>query len=569
MHYRWEIKAEEGAAGAWDGIPSLVRRCLMARGIRDAVSARQFLEPRLRDLTDPFDFPGMRPMVNRLNRAREQGETVLLFGDYDVDGLTATALLHAVFSELGWRVAATIPDRMDDGYGLSAGALTKGLAAHPTSLVLAVDCGAGSASLIETLLSSGTEVMVLDHHAPGEGRWPVTPCVHPWTLSRTDHPARSLCSAGCAFKLAHALVKDGRNRGCERSAVMDVRTLLDLVALGTVADLVPLTGENRILVAAGLQHLRQTRRAGLRALLAEAGLRGVLGVYEIGFQLGPRINAVGRLGSAQPALELLLTERADEARALAAQLDATNRERQALERATSDSVFERLRNGFDPERDYAVVEGDAAWHVGVVGIVASRVVKEFHRPALILGGDGAVLRGSGRSIAGFDLAQALTRCGDLLESGGGHAMAAGLSVRADRLDRLREVLSAEVRSRVAPGDLVPKLELDAEVALADLDQAGLEWLERLEPTGQGNPRPRFALRGVRRASEPRRMGQTHQHLRFEVTDGSRACQVVWWGGGDRPWPEGLFDLAVEPGLNHYNGRTTVQLKLLDWRPQCS
>jgi single-stranded-DNA-specific exonuclease len=504
-------------------------------------------------------------MVERLNRARHQGETVLLFGDYDVDGVTATALLHELFTQLGWRVSLTIPDRMDDGYGLTASAVAKSQAAHAASLVLAVDCGVNAAPLIRSLQQEGTEVMVLDHHDPGAAGWPPTPCVHPWTLPHADHPARPLCSVGCAFKLAHALVKDGRSRGCEISAGIDIRAFLDLVALGTVSDLVPLTGENRILVTSGLQRLQQTQRAGLRALMSEAGIAGQLGVYDIGFQLGPRINAAGRLGTARPALDLLLTTKEGEARALAAELDATNRERQALERATSEAVFERLRDRFDARRDHVVVEGDPAWHLGVVGIVASRVVKEFHRPALILGGDGTLLRGSGRSIDGFDLAQALHRCSDLLETGGGHPMAAGLTIRPERLDALRERLDGDVESRVPLEGLTPKLVLDDEVSLGDLSQEMLEWLGRLEPTGQGNPRPRFAVRGVQLAGPVQRMGNTQQHVRFRVTDGGRAKPVVWWGGGDKSWPEGVFDLAVEPGLNHYNGRTTVQLKLLDWR----
>jgi single-stranded-DNA-specific exonuclease len=507
----------------------------------------------------------MRPMVDRLNRARQQGELVLLFGDYDVDGVTSTALLRELLTQLGWQVRVTIPDRLGDGYGLTPGAAAKALSAHPASLVLAVDCGANAGALIRSLKQEGTEVMVLDHHDPGSSGWPVTPCVHPWTLSPADHPARPLSAVGCAFKLAHALVKDGRSRGCEISAGTDVRAFLDLVALGTVSDLVPLIGENRILVAAGLQRLQQRKRVGLRALMAEAGIAGPLGVYEIGFQLGPRLNAAGRLGTAQPALDLLLSRRETEAQALAAKLDATNRRRQELERATSEAVFKRLRDQFDPGRDHVVVEGDPAWHLGVVGIVASRVLKEFHRPALILGGDGDLLRGSGRSIEGFDLAQALHRCADLLEAGGGHAMAAGLTVRADRLDALRRRLSEDVRSNVPADRLMRKLELDGEVALRDLSQEMLEWLERLEPTGQGNPRPRFAVRGVRLTGAPQRMGKGQQHLRFSVTDGTCVAQVVWWGGGHRSWPEDVFDVAVEPGLNHYNGRTTVQLKLLDWQ----
>jgi single-stranded-DNA-specific exonuclease len=571
MRYRWTLRCDGLDAAvrgqvAQLGLPALLADCLAVRGVVQVEQARLFLEPRLRDLTDPFDFPGMAPMVDRLFRALRAGEPVLLFGDYDVDGVSSTALLQEVLSALGWNVAWSIPDRMDDGYGLTAESLERALGVWSSGLVLAIDCGVNAGELIAQKRVCGVEVMVLDHHDPGKVGWPDTPCIHPWLLGVEDHPARGLCSVGCAFKLAHGLVKRGRELEYDGFGDFDLRSVLDLVALGTVADLVPLTGENRILVAAGLRAMPATRRAGLRALMALAGVGSRVGAQDIGFQLAPRLNAAGRLGSAGPAVELLLSSGESEANRLADYLDSQNRERQSLERSTSEEVLGRLRGRFDSRMDHVVVEGDASWHPGVVGIVAARVVQEFHCPALILGGDGEFLRGSGRSVEGYDLAQALARCGDLLERGGGHAMAGGLTIRPGRLEDLRMRLREDFSKCAERLGEEPLLELDASVPLSVLNVETLEWLGRLEPTGQGNPRPRFIVPGLRLFGEMRVMGKQGNHLRFEVTDGRSRALVVWWGGAGQPFAEGDFDLAVEPALNHFRGRTTVQLVLLDWRP---
>lgn len=570
MRYRWVLAPQGGvvdrASSDRRGLPKAFVQCLELRGLTEPGDVARFLDPRLRDLTDPFDFPAMRPMVDRLVRARRARERVLLFGDYDVDGVTATALLHEVLSTLGWDVACYLPDRFTDGYGLTPASVGRCLQEHPASLLLAVDCGANASGLIAELAGQGTEVLVLDHHDPGQEGWPATPCLHPLTLPGTDHPARGLCSVGCAFKLAHALVKEGREQGREAERQFDVRSLLDLVALGTVADLVPLRGENRVFVAKGIDTLGLARRPGLRALMAVAGVGEPMGAYEIGFQLAPRLNAAGRLETARPAWDLLRTDDEDEARRLAELLDARNRERQALDRATSEAVIRRLDDRFDPENDRVVVEGDPGWHLGVLGIVAARVARDYQRPALILGGGGEVLRGSGRSVDGFDLAQALGQCADILESGGGHAMAAGLSVRPDRLDDLRERLNALAGEQIPAEGFLPQLVVDLEVSLDLLTLEFLQWLRRLEPTGQGNPRPRFLVRALRQVGRPQVMGKQRQHLRLMVTDGAVSLPTVWWGGAALPWPEGIFDAVVEPGLNCYQGRTSVQLQLVDWRP---
>ena len=568
MRYRWVIRttAEEEDSTSFDGVPAVVGYCLRARGVRDSTEAGRYLEPRLEQLSDPFEFGGMWTMVSRLHAARTRGEPVVVFGDYDVDGVTATALLEEVLGRLGWAVSSHIPDRFSDGYGLTPASVRRCLTRHASRLVLAVDCGANAAAFVADLAAEGVEVLVLDHHAPGVDGLPACPCLHPATLPATDHPARCASAVGLAFKLAHALVKEGRRLGAAAELGYDVRPLLDLVALGTVADLVPLTGENRVLVTAGLKRLRNSGRAGLRALMELAGIDGELGVWQVGFQLGPRLNAAGRLDTAERALELLRARDLQEARPLAESIEQQNRERQTLERAVSDAAITRLRATFDPAQDYVLVAADAGWHLGVVGIVASRVVREFHRPALILGGEGDTLRGSGRSLPGFDLAEALGACSDLVERGGGHAMAVGCSVRAEQLDAVRERLNLLARDRF--GGSIPPLELvlDAELSLGDLSDHLVEWLAKLEPTGQGNPPARFVVRDLQLAGPLQRMGREASHVRFKVTDGKACGDVVWWGGGKEVWPSGRFDLAVEPRLNEYRGRRSVQLRMLDWRP---
>jgi single-stranded-DNA-specific exonuclease len=374
-----------------------------------------------------------------------------------------------------------------------------------------------------------------------------------------------LCSVGLAFKLAHALVKRGREIGLPGAAEFDLRPLLDLVALGTIADLVPLTGENRILISAGLQRLNLTQRPGLIALKQVAQCPPTLGAYEVGFQLAPRLNAAGRLETAEESLHLLLARDLAGAMPIAQSLDSRNRERQKIERGIVEEVIGVVKSKFDPQTDFVIVEGRLLWHIGVVGIVASRVLQQFYRPTIILGGEGGEWRGSGRSIAGFDLAAALRECGDLLVRHGGHAMAAGLSLQPDKVDALRERLNELARRALKPDDLQPSLRLDAEVGLDEMTLEMLGELVCLKPTGQGNPPVQFCARSVTHQRPLQRMGKEKQHVKLWVTDGVVTHEAVWWNGGDQSLPVGKFDLAFAPQANEFNGRRMVQLKVLDWR----
>jgi single-stranded-DNA-specific exonuclease len=344
-----------------------------------------------------------------------------------------------------------------------------------------------------------------------------------------------------------------------------LRLYLDLVALGTIADLVPLTGENRILVSSGLERLNRTQRPGLIALKEVAQISKAISGYEVGFQLAPRLNAAGRLENALEALHLLLARQPAEALDLARRLDAQNRERQQIERGIAEQVIGAVRARFNAATDFVIVEGQLVWHIGVVGIVASRVLQTFYRPTIILGGDGQEWRGSGRSIEGFDLAAALRQCDGLLVRHGGHAMAAGVTIRPEKMDEFRARLNDLARRTLQPDQLLPTLRLDAEITPKELTLNQLTELARLQQTGMGNPPVQLLMRNVTQQRPCQRMGQQNKHAKLWVTDGRATCEAVIWGAGDSPLPDGRFDLAFVPQINEFNGTRSVQLKVLDWR----
>jgi single-stranded-DNA-specific exonuclease len=572
MKFRWQeppsISDEILRLAGTLSVSPLLARCLANRGLVEAESAEAFLQPQLKRLRDPFLLPHMSGAVDRLLAARERGEAMVVFGDYDVDGVSSSALLLEGMRRLGWRVDAYLPHRMDEGYGLSAEGVANCLARFPATLLLAVDCGSTAVETIASLRGRGVDVIVLDHHQVSDPLPDAVAVVNPRAGQKEGEGSEfeELCSVGLAFKLVHALTKRGRELGWPAALELDIREFLDLVALGTVADLVPLTGENRILVSGGLPRLTSTKRPGLMALKQVAGIDEEVNVRDVGFGLGPRLNAAGRLENADESLKLLLAANAKEAMPIAESLDSRNRERQRIEKEIVQQVIGAVRARFDPETDYVIVEGQLLWHIGVVGIVASRVLQEFYRPTFIIGGEGNAWRGSGRSIEGFDLAAALRECDDLLIKHGGHAMAAGVTVHPDRIDELRRKLNEVARQRLSKDQLRPKLRLDAVVGLKELTVDRLKELGRLEPFGMGNSPVQVIVPGLRLDQPPKRMGKESQHVRLRVTDGRTRADAVWWNvPPDEAMPSGTFDLACVPGLNEYNGRVTVQLKLLDWR----
>jgi len=566
MKFIWTMPAPQRElcqelAGALN-ISPLLARCLINRDLRDTEAASQFLQPRLKNLADPFLIPNMSAAVDRLLVARARNELLVIFGDYDVDGVTSTALLSETLVALGWRVEHYLPHRLEEGYGLSREGVERCLRQSAAQLLLAVDCGSTSVEVTDWLREKGIDVVVLDHHQVSDPAPAVVALVNP----QLGGAFRELCSVGLAFKLVHALLKRMRDQGLPEAETPDLRAQLDLVALGTIADLVPLIGENRILVTAGLERLNTTQRPGLLALKLVAGTKGAPGSYEVAFQLSPRLNAAGRLEGAQDALRLLLTSDAQEAAMLARRLDDSNRRRQDIERSICHEITGVLRPRFDAATDFVIVEGRAEWHLGVVGIVASRVLQEFYRPTLILGSDGACWRGSGRSIEGFDLAASLRSCADLLLRHGGHAMAAGLSIEASKIGLLRQRLNELARAALTQEQLRPCLKLDAEVDCSELTLTQVEELARLDPVGQGNSTVRLALRGLSQARPPLRMGKENQHVKMYVTNGGSTLEAVWWNCRGAALPGARFDLAFTPSVNEYNGRRSVQLKVLDWKP---
>jgi single-stranded-DNA-specific exonuclease len=601
MKFRWSLAPPQPLLAARLAadlkISPWLAQCLLNRGLGEPEAIQNFLSPRLKNLADPFRLPDMNPAVERLLAARERNESLVIFGDYDVDGVTSTALLLDVLRALGWQVDFYLPHRMDEGYGLSRDGVENCLKKFPTRLLLAVDCGSTAGETIAWLRGRGVDVIVLDHHQVSSPAPAAVALVNPqltacdeWREASdtglaslvTRHPSpvtpfTELCSAGLAFKLAHALVKRGRDLGLPGAAEFDLKPLLDLVALGTIADLVPLTGENRILVSAGLRWLHTTRRPGLVALKTVAQCPAKPGTYEVGFQLAPRLNAAGRLETAAEALHLLRAENLDEALPLAQALDTRNRERQKIERGIAEEVIGAVKARFNPQTDFVIVEGQLLWHIGVVGIVASRVLQQFYRPTFIIGGEGGEWRGSGRSIAGFDLAAALRECDDLLVRHGGHAMAAGLAIKPENLDAFRRRMNELARRALKPEDLQPPLRLDAEIGLNEITLALLAELDRLKPCGQGNPTVQFVARGVTHQRPLQRIGSDKQHVKMWVTDtpspqrvsgaasGAVTHEALWWGAGAESLPVGKFDLAFAPQINEFNGRTTVQLKVLDWK----
>ena len=588
MKFRWSLAPAQpllAARLAQDlRIPPLLAQCLLNRGLDESTAAGAYLDPRLKHMADPFLLPGMDVAVERLLAARDKKERITIFGDYDVDGVTSTAILLEILRPLGWNVESYLPHRLDEGYGLSLDAVQSCLDRFAPNLLIAVDCGSSSAQSVAYLRERGVEVIILDHHQACSPLPAALALINPHALSadaqntlKGGHQTapfgvqalacfQELCSAGLAFKLAHALVKGGRERALPGLAEFDVRPLLDLAALGTIADVVPLIGENRIIVSAGLTRLNSTKRPGLIALKAVARSPAVLGTYEVGFQLAPRLNAAGRLESAQQALQLLLARDMGEAMPLAQALDARNRERQSIERSISQDIIRLVAEKFQPENDYVIVEGQMPWHIGVVGIVAARVLQRFYRPTIVMGGgDGEEWRGSGRSIAGFDLAAGLRECDDLLVRHGGHAMAAGLTIRSGNLDAFRARLNEVARRNLKPENLQAALHLDGEVGLDELSLQNLQALDRVKPAGHGNRSIQFYSRALAHQRPLERVGAEKQHVKTWVTDGVATYEALWWGAGNESLPVGKFDLAFAPEINRYNGRPAVQLKVLDWR----
>ncbi len=560
MHLRWILEADTEPdqtrrMAAELSIPPSLALVLRRRGCEDTRSARRFLSPRLRALSDPFLIPQMELAVERILEAFGHGEKIVLHGDYDVDGISSLALLYNVFSAYGYAPSCFLPSRMDEGYGLTPEGLLRCMDSHRPHLLIAVDCGTNSFREIAWLAENGVDVIVLDHHEPKAQLPECAALVNPKLGSEFHY----LCSAGLAFKLAHALLKASPIDG------FDLRNQLDLVALGTLADLVPLRDENRILARSGLERMPQTKSVGLKALQEIAAVEGVPRASDVGFRIGPRLNAAGRLGTAEQALHLLLTTDANEARHLALSLDAKNRERQLVEQRTLADAEAQVAATHQEAASVIVVGGDG-WHPGVVGIVAARLCRKHCRPAIVVGFDESGYgRGSGRSIAGFSLVEALAHCTPLLVRHGGHAMAAGLSVNRENFDAFREMLHAEAARQLSDKVLEPCLTLDAEMELTETRAAGFTGAhDALGPFGTGNQQPVFLARGVQPESEPRWLKDRHLSLR--IRQGTERRNAIYFGAPPGAIPEAPWDMAFRIEPDDYLERGGVAIHVQGLRP---
>ncbi len=559
---RWRLEppADGRAAAALAkalGAPQPFAELLVQRGYTDEAAARRFLKPTRHDLHDPGLLPDLPLAVERLARAVRDGETVLVHGDYDVDGQCATAIMTRVIRHAGGKAVPFVPHRVRDGYDLSAAGVAAAAAAG-ASVILTLDCGTTAIEAVADARSRGMDVLIADHHLPGVRRPDALALVNPKRPEST-YPFPDLCGAGLAWKLGCGLL--------DHLGLGDIYAwhLVDLAAMATVADLVPLTGENRVLVRIGLKVLRTTRWKGLDALVRAAGLGGKpIRAGQVGFVLGPRINAVGRVGDANDGLRLLLTDDAAEAERLAQQLERQNAERQALDQRTLDEALEMLAEGFDPARDVGVVIARDGWHPGVIGIVASRVVERIARPAFLIAMDGDVGKGSGRSVPRCDLHAALAACAGHLERWGGHKMAAGLTLERARLEAFRTAFQAACAAQLAPEDCVPSQRVDAKLRLTDITPEFERMLRALEPTGMGNPAPVFGLEDVGvRAAKP--IGE--RHIRFVLTDGDRSLRTVAWGAREEvermlAGSSGRVRAAVKLDHDSWLGRETVEGRLV-------
>jgi single-stranded-DNA-specific exonuclease len=548
---------------AFPGIPAPLASVLAGRGVHSVAELDRFLRPRLSDLADPFQLPGMNAAVDRIWRAIQGGESIVVYGDYDVDGITSAALMVLVLERLGARVTPYLPKRMEEGYGLGIEALRRCLDQFHPGLIVTTDCGTGSVEAVRMASAAGVDVVVTDHHESGGELAPAVAVVNPKLGS--DLLARTLAGVGVAFKVCHALIKRGREGGRKEAEGVDLRDTLDLVALGTIADVVPLLGENRILASHGLLRLNRRERLGLQALGEVAGASGDLGAYHVAFVLGPRLNAAGRMGTADAALELLLTGREERARSLAAELDVCNRERKRIEKEILDEAVGRIEAVFDPAVHHGIVVGDHGWHVGVIGIVAARLSGRYGLPAIVVGfGEDGVGRGSCRSVEGFDLLEGLKSCDSLLARYGGHAMAAGLEIHRDNFEKFQESFRTFCTEALGGRDLRKTLLLESWVGMGDvLDKEFLRVLEGMAPFGEGNPEPVWGMREVQVEGEPRVVGGSH--LKMTLVSGGRACEAIGFNMGAREVPQGPLDVAFTVRRNTYQGRTTTQLQLQDFR----
>ena len=574
---RWKLgDGHRGPAGE-----SLLARVLAVRGLDDPSAIEGFLTPSMGETHDPGLLAGIDAAAGRLVEAVRNDEPVVIYGDYDVDGITATAILWHVIRTVApdAPLRSYVPHRLEEGYGLNADAL-RSLAGDGAAVIVSVDCGITAIDEAELARELGVDLIITDHHTPAtdDGGNVVLPAahsiVHPG-LPGGDYPTTDLCGAGVAFKLACRFARTWCGSDRVSTALQHVLTdSLSLVALGTIADVMPLTGENRVLAGLGLRRIRSTKLAGLQALIEASGLAGEdIDTEGVGFRLAPRINAAGRMGHASEAVQLLTEADGDEAESIAAALCTLNDERQRTEREILEQAIEMAKAaGMTEPGRRIIVLAHPDWHVGVLGIVCSRLVERFGRPAILMQEIDGLCRGSARSIDGYSIHEGLTACREHLVGYGGHAAAAGLSLDATQLGVFTDAITTHANAAIGREDLVPWLVIDADAALSEIDAGPVLELDRMAPFGRGNARPRFRIRDLR-ITEIKPMGRDNSHLSLRLAgDGGRGVRAVWWKQGERAdaLADGMrVDVVARANLNRWRNNVTAELEILDLAPGSS
>jgi single-stranded-DNA-specific exonuclease len=558
LHPAYAPEAASALARAL-GAPRVIGHVLWNRGMTDESAARRFLDPTLDDLHDPRELLDIDRLLERIERALSARERILVQGDYDVDGITSTFLMTTVLRELGADVVTRIPHRTKDGYGLTEAAVSDARRQGAT-LIVTVDCGITAVGPIAHAHEHGIDVLVTDHHEPGPRLPDAYAIVNP-RRPGCGYPFKALAGVGVTFKVAEALLGACGRR--EHAA-----EFLDVVALGTIADMVPLVGENRVLARHGLDRLQHSSRPGLQALIEGVGLAGrAVTDSHVGFVLAPRMNAAGRMGSAEQSLRLLFARDLGEGRACAESLEEENTRRRELDEVAARDAGERVKNELGWPACSGIVLWSETWHPGVLGIVASRLVDRFQRPTLLATVTNGVGRGSGRSAGGLHLTRVLEECADLLDSWGGHAFAAGFTIQAARLPELHRRFERLVGERLDLDACVPRLSLDADLDLNECDAALTDWMARIAPHGLGNPEPVFRTRGVTIESW-QRVGEG-RHVRATVRDATGRADAIGFGIADQCEPalrQRRCDIAFVPVRNEWMGQARVQLRLKAVRP---
>lgn len=555
-------------------VSPVVAQLLVSRGVYEGEVARQFLSLKLKDLRDPEELPGVPAAVEILRPAIEAKRRITVYGDYDCDGMTGAAILHNAIQLLGGNVNYHVPNRLEDGYGLSTEAVER-LAKHGTELIVTVDCGITSVAQAERCRELGVQLIVTDHHEMGDELPAADALVHP-RLPGTSYPFGQLCGAGVAFKLAWSLCQAcyGARKLSDRLRNYLLRAL-SLAAIGTVADMVPLVDENRVLVHHGLKSLKANPPAGLAELMRICKLdqKPALSAEDIAFAIGPRLNAAGRLGQAQLGVELLTAPQGERATALADYIHQLNGNRETIERSVYLAAQKQAKHEFDPEADPALVLNGVGWHLGVIGVVAGRLAERYGKPVIIISADQAGHKpavGSGRAGGAIDLHAALGEADTHLLTFGGHRAAAGLKIEEQRIDDFRSDFLEAVSRQQDAGVPEPEIVIDAQTSLSQLTLEALEQIESLAPFGQGNPRPILLANGVKLCEPSRRMGGGDRHLTMRLEHGGTRMRSVAFGGGE--WCdelnelEGPIDIAFRPVINDFRGRRTVEAQVVDWRP---